>query len=108
MTTVAVSEFTVSAVLTASAITITKHDLMRDWAAGIISDLAYIHYALKMERVNINEPFEVECFIERWESPKIDTDKMKSLKVSTVLSCLGKLEQKEAIELSTQLQIGLF
>jgi hypothetical protein len=61
-----------------------------------------------MERVNINEPFEVECFIERWEAPKIDTDKMKSLKVSTVLSCLGKLEQKEAIELSTQLQIGLF
>jgi hypothetical protein len=30
---------TVSAKLTASAITLTKHDLMRDWAAGIISDI---------------------------------------------------------------------
>ena len=98
----------VTAVITASAITITKFQLMNDWACGILSDLAYIHYALKIDKVSVTEPFVIEDFIESWAAPKPDSELFKKLKVATVLSALGKLEAKEAIELSTQLQIGLF
>lgn len=99
---------TVSAVLTASAITITKHDLMDQWANGIFNDLAYISCALKMEKVDINEHFDVDSFIERWAAVKPNSDKMKELKSSSVLSCLGKLQAKDQIELKTSFQIGLF
>jgi hypothetical protein len=98
----------VEAKLTRYSTAITKHELMTAWANGIFNDQAYIYLALLIENVKASETFDIDCFIARWEAPKPDSEKMKVLKTATVLSVLGKLAQKDVLEMTTQLQIGLF
>lgn len=98
----------VHAQITEQAVTLTKRQIMDLWNRGIINDQAYIYLAIKSESLTTDQPFDVDEFCQRWEAVKPGSEKMKTLKTPTVLSVLAKFADKEAIELTTQLSIGLF
>ncbi|ESA38520.1 hypothetical protein N836_31770 [Leptolyngbya sp. Heron Island J] len=89
-------------------VTLSMHELIRDWSEGLINDDAYIRFALKIERVGQEglEEFDVTKFCEDWEG-YTNSDKPKRLKEAKVTGYIQKLQQKGAATVEIKMQLSL-
>jgi hypothetical protein len=80
----------------AGVIHLSKYQVVEAWEEGLINTDSYIYLALKFvfnDATNIAS-FDIDSFIDDWQGT--DALKPKQLTRAQVLSCLGKLEKKQA------------